>query len=1027
MKKQLLTFSALVALALPAFQANAQSELQVIHNCADPAAATVDIYVNGTNALNDFAFRTATPFIALPSGVPINIGVAPGTSSSVNDTLVNFTVTLSPGVKYVAIANGVLNPAPFAVNPEGNNTGFGLTIIPNALTASQNPPNVDLAVNHGSTDAPAVDVIARGVATLVDNAAFGDVAGYLSVPASDYILDITPANDNSVIVASFKVDLTSLAGGAGVVFASGFLNPAANQNGAAFGLFAALTDGTVIPLQAVSQARLQVIHNAADPGAASVDVYLNGALALDDFAFRKATPFIDVPAGTPINIGIAPPTSTSVNDTLVNFTVTLENGKTYLAVANGVLAPGSFAANPDGRPTAFTLFLSDGIRESAQNPANVEFIAIHGATDAPTVDVLARNVATLVDNAAYSDITGYLGVPPASYILDVTPGNDNSVIVASFTADLSTLAGGSAVVFASGFLNPAANQNGEAFGLFAALADGTVIPLPAASQARLQVIHNAADPGAASVDVYLNGALALDDFAFRTATPFIDVPAGTPINIGIAPPTSTSVNDTLVNFTVTLDNGKTYLAVANGVLTPGLFAANPDGRPTAFTLFLTDGIRESAQNPANVEFIAIHGSTDAPTVDILARNVATLVDNAAYSDITGYLGVPPASYILDITPGNDNSVIVASFTADLSTLAGGSAVVFASGFLDPAANQNGEAFGLFAALADGTVIPFPAASQARLQAIHNAADPAAATVDVYVNGALAIPSFAFRSATPFLDVPAGVTINLGIAPANSSSVNDTLVNFPVVLENGETYVAIANGVLAPGSFAANPDGRPTGFTLWLQDGIRESAVNAGEVDFIAVHGATDAPTVDIKLTNGAILVDNAAYSDITGYLNVPAASYSLDVTPGNDNSNVVASYQADLTTLAGGAAVIFASGFLNPAANQNGEAFGLWVTLPDGTTFPLPVTTSLNETEETINTSVFPNPVIAGTAINISSNVSGESIVEILNISGQVISSGILTGEKSFMSVETKDMAKGVYIVRTINGNEVKTNRLIVQ
>jgi hypothetical protein len=103
---------------------------------------------------------------------------------------------------------------------------------------------------------------------------------------------------------------------------------------------------------------------------------------------------------------------------------------------------------------------------------------LHGATDAPAVDVIARDVATLVDNAAYTDITGYVPVPAASYILDVTPAEDNETIVASFTADLSGLGGGSAAVFASGFLTPSANQDGAAFGIFAALANGTVVEFP---------------------------------------------------------------------------------------------------------------------------------------------------------------------------------------------------------------------------------------------------------------------------------------------------------------------------------------------------------------------------------------------------------------------------------------------------------------------------------------------------------------------------------------------------------------------
>ena len=448
-------------------------------------------------------------------------------------------------------------------------------------------------------------------------------------------------------------------------------------------------------------ADVQVIHNAADPAAATVDVYIDGTLTLDDFTFRSATPFVTLPSGVPLDVGIAPSTSTSVADTIKNFTLTLADGGRYVAMANGLVGPG-FAANPDGRSTAFDLFIIDSIAETTAM-GQVDFIAFHGATDAPAVDVIARQVATLVDDASYGDATPYISVPAGSYILDVTP-SAGSPIVATFEADLSGLGGGTAIVFASGFLDSTMNQNGPAFGLFAALSDGTVLTLPALSAARLQVIHNAADPAAATVDVYVNDALLLDDFAFRAATPYIDVPAGVMLNIGVAPGNSASAADTLKNFEVMLMNGNTYIAVANGVLNPASFAVNPDAQPTAFTLFLQDMMRESATDPMMTDLRIVHGSSDAPTVDILT-GATNLADDVMYGDISAYLQVMPAVYTLDITPGNDNSTIVASFTADLSSLTGASAVVLASGFLDPSMNQNGAAFALIAVLADGTVIP----------------------------------------------------------------------------------------------------------------------------------------------------------------------------------------------------------------------------------------------------------------------------------------------------------------------------------
>jgi len=779
-------------------------------------------------------------------------------------------------------------------------------------------------------------------------------------------------------------------------------------------------------------AELQVIHNCADPVADSVDVYVDGLIAIDNFAFRNATGFLTLPAGVDIHVGIAPKTSTSVSDTLVNYTINLASGQRYVAIASGVLNPGSFAANPDGRATGFNLLVRDNIRDAAASSGEVDFIVLHGATDAPAVDVIPQSSATaLVAGAAYTDITSYLTVPAAAYRLNITPAGDNSTIVASYNVDLSTLGGGAAVVFASGFLNPAANQNGPAFGLFAALPNGTVVEFSLNTNARVQVIHNAADPAAAVVDVYGNSDPLIPDFAFRTATPFIDVPAGVDITIGIAPGTSTSVNDTIpgLSTTVNLTAGQTYVVIANGVTAPGSFATNPDGRPINFGLFLKTTVRESATDGSNVDFFVLHGATDAPTVDVIPQSsAAPLVDNAAYGDITGYLSVPASQYFLNITPGSDNSTIVASYNVDLSSLGGGSAVVFASGFLDPAANQNGEAFGIYAALANGTVVAFPLNTNARVQVIHNSADPAAAVVDVYGNSNPLIPDFAFRTATPFIDVPAGVDITIGIAPGTSTSVNDTIpgLSTTVNLTAGQSYVVIANGVTAPASFAVNPDGRPTSFALYVKPAVREAGTDGGNVDFFAFHGATDAPTVDVIARGVATLVDDAAYGDFTGYLSVPAALYTLDVTPAA-GSLVVASFAADLSTLGGGSAVVFASGFLDPTTNQNGEAFGLFAALANGTVVPFTNTTGIDESNIRFATGIFPNPANNRIQVGLQVKNAANAQVQVTDVTGRIVlNRQAYLVDNQLLSLDIDQLPGGVYNLTVIEGSSLQSAPFVI-
>ncbi|MBK8968140.1 MAG: DUF4397 domain-containing protein [Lewinellaceae bacterium] len=117
-------------------------------------------------------------------------------STSAADAIANFPVNLTTDETYVVMAAGVV----------GNMgaTAFNLFVNPTAREAAADPANVDVAVFHGSPDAPAVDVDAVFVAdNVVDNLAFGNFTGYLSLPAGKYDLAVQPAGTNTT-VASFR-------------------------------------------------------------------------------------------------------------------------------------------------------------------------------------------------------------------------------------------------------------------------------------------------------------------------------------------------------------------------------------------------------------------------------------------------------------------------------------------------------------------------------------------------------------------------------------------------------------------------------------------------------------------------------------------------------------------------------------------------------------------------------------------------------------------------------------------------------
>ena len=473
----------------------ATPKVQIVHNSADPAADSVNIYVvdtvnNHIDSIINLKFRQATSVISLVSGQGVKVKIAPG-GTNYASSIYTQDFGVLPDSNYVIFANGVLNPGSFASNPDAHSTAFNLFVKTGARFQAVDPTKVDLAYFHGVTDAPTIDVkiTSPSVATLVNDLSYGGFQDYGAVAPTTYIVKITDAS-GATVVKSYLAPLSTGQGAAAVVFASGFLNPATNNNGPAFGIYAVLADqsgnGLVFPLQEITTAYVQLIHNAADTNATSVDLYLtDGSFKpirkFDNFDFRTGTAYIEVPATLPLKLVVAPKTSTSIADSVKSFDMgPYVTGSANVEIINGVINTASYAANPDGHSTALNLYPHSG-RILGSDPHKADLMLFHGCTDAPTIDVktLQPSVATVVDNISYGsyDAPGYLTLDSANYVIQITDSSGMNVVKA-YSAPLSLTVGATAVVYASGFLNPTTNSGGPSFTVQVTLPNAITLSLP---------------------------------------------------------------------------------------------------------------------------------------------------------------------------------------------------------------------------------------------------------------------------------------------------------------------------------------------------------------------------------------------------------------------------------------------------------------------------------------------------------------------------------------------------------------------
>ncbi|MDQ2682909.1 MAG: DUF4397 domain-containing protein [Chloroflexota bacterium] len=171
------------------------ANVRVIH--ASPDAPAVDIWVNGSVAIENLSFGEATDWVALPAG-SYDVAVAPAGADAA-EAVIEATLDLEGGINYNVAAVGLLADISATV----------FTTDAADLAADQ----ARVQVIHASPDAPAVDVAVAGGPLLVADLSFPDASGALDVDAGTYDLEVRPAGTEDV-----ALDLAGVEFAAGTVY-----------------------------------------------------------------------------------------------------------------------------------------------------------------------------------------------------------------------------------------------------------------------------------------------------------------------------------------------------------------------------------------------------------------------------------------------------------------------------------------------------------------------------------------------------------------------------------------------------------------------------------------------------------------------------------------------------------------------------------------------------------------------------------------------------------------------------------------
>ena len=690
-----------------------------------------------------------------------------------------------------------------------------------------------LRVVHLSYDGPAVDVYV-GENKAITALAYGAGSAYLEVDAGkDLAIKVTETGKTEPALISTTRKLEK---------DKSYTIVAADKAASITAIV--LDDDNTAP--AAGKAKVRVFHGAPDAPAVEVKPGAPDAAALFQAAFKSATGYKEVDAGS-VAIVL---TEVGKTEAVISFQpIALDAGKIYTIFAKGTLSTEDQAA------FGLRAFVDNGEGAGKDNvdlqPAGsggedkAKVRVLHMSYDGPAVDV-AVNGTKAITALPYGQSSGYAEIPTGKPTLKVTETGKTEP----------------ALIEASPDLEKDKSYTVVAYGPAAQIAPLLVADArePVAGKAKLRVIHAAEAP---TVDIKAGSADSAPVFAALERGKATDYAEVDPMSLSVVI-TAAGQNTAVITYkAVMLEAGKVYTAVARGSLAENnfgvrVFIDNDEGKASVDLEAQT-----ASEDKAKVR--VLHMSYDGPAVDV-AVNGTKAITALPYGQSSGYAEIPTGKPTLKVTETGKTEP----------------ALIEASPDLEKDKSYTVVAYGPAAQIAPLLVADArePVAGKAKLRVIHAAEAP---TVDIKAGSADSAPVFAALErgkATDYAEVdPMSLSVVITAAGQNTAVITYKAV----MLEAGKVYTAVARGSLAENNF---------GVRVFIDNDEGKTSVDleaevAGKSNLMVVHASPDAPSVDLYLDENKVNGDPLEFPNNTGYLQIDAGARKVAVNPAGSNTSVI--------------------------------------------------------------------------------------------------------------------------------------------